>query len=94
MRPRPDRRATTARSAARRHRGTRRAIAAATGGRRVPYNPRVGAIRELSERFWSGAVPARELWKPTGASEEIVPGVVFLHAFANGSSPASAERRR
>lgn len=43
----------------------------------------MGAILELAERFWTGAVPARELWKPTGAREEIAPGVVFLHAFAN-----------
>ena len=42
-----------------------------------------GPIRDLAERFWSGAVPAGELWKPTGQTEEIAPGVVFLHTFAN-----------
>jgi alkyl sulfatase BDS1-like metallo-beta-lactamase superfamily hydrolase len=43
----------------------------------------MGAIRDVAERFWSGSVPPRELWRPTGASEEVAPGVVFLHAFAN-----------
>ena len=42
-----------------------------------------GAIRDLAERCWSGAVPASEFWKPTGQSEELSPGVVFLHTFAN-----------
>jgi len=42
-----------------------------------------GPIRELAERFWSGAMPAGQLWKPTGQTEELAPGVVFLHTFAN-----------
>ena len=42
-----------------------------------------GPIRDLAERCWSGAVPASEFWKPTGQSEELSPGVVFLHTFAN-----------
>jgi glyoxylase-like metal-dependent hydrolase (beta-lactamase superfamily II) len=42
-----------------------------------------GTIRDLAERGWSGAVPAGELWKPTGRAEEIAPGVIFLHTFAN-----------
>jgi alkyl sulfatase BDS1-like metallo-beta-lactamase superfamily hydrolase len=42
-----------------------------------------GPIRELAERFWSGVVPADQLWKPTGRTEELAPGVVFLHTFAN-----------
>jgi len=42
-----------------------------------------GPIRDLAERCWSGAVPARQLWKPTGQTEELVPGVIFLHTFAN-----------
>ena len=42
-----------------------------------------GPIRDLAERFWSGAVPPSELWKPTGQAEEVSPGVVFLHTFAN-----------
>jgi alkyl sulfatase BDS1-like metallo-beta-lactamase superfamily hydrolase len=42
-----------------------------------------GAIRELAEGAWTGQVPASQLWKPTGRAEEIAPGVVFLHTFAN-----------
>jgi alkyl sulfatase BDS1-like metallo-beta-lactamase superfamily hydrolase len=42
-----------------------------------------GAIRELAEAAWAGQVPAGQLWKPTGRAEEIAPGVVFLHTFAN-----------
>jgi alkyl sulfatase BDS1-like metallo-beta-lactamase superfamily hydrolase len=42
-----------------------------------------GPIRDLAERCWSGAVPAAELWKPTGQAEELADGVVFLHTFAN-----------
>jgi alkyl sulfatase BDS1-like metallo-beta-lactamase superfamily hydrolase len=45
----------------------------------------VGAIRDLAEKFWRGEVDPRELWKPTGQAEEIAPGLVFLHAFANVS---------
>jgi glyoxylase-like metal-dependent hydrolase (beta-lactamase superfamily II) len=45
----------------------------------------VGAILDLAEHFWSGTVDPRELWKPTGQTEEIAPGLVFLHAFANVS---------
>ena len=45
----------------------------------------MGAIRELAEKFWAGAVDPREFWKPTGQSEELAPGLVFLHAFANVS---------
>lgn len=40
-------------------------------------------IRALAERFWRGAMPRGELWRPTGQSEEIAPGVVFLHTWAN-----------
>jgi alkyl sulfatase BDS1-like metallo-beta-lactamase superfamily hydrolase len=43
----------------------------------------MGAIRELAERSWSGGVEPSLFWKPTGLSEEIAPGVFFLHAFAN-----------
>ena len=42
-----------------------------------------GTIRDLAEAGWSGAVPAGQLWKPTGRAEEIAPGVIFLHTFAN-----------
>jgi alkyl sulfatase BDS1-like metallo-beta-lactamase superfamily hydrolase len=43
----------------------------------------MGRIRELAEQCWSGGVEPYQFWKPTGAVEEIAPGVVFLHAFAN-----------
>jgi alkyl sulfatase BDS1-like metallo-beta-lactamase superfamily hydrolase len=43
----------------------------------------VGRIREMAEQGWSGTVEPYALWKPTGATEEIAPGVFFLHAFAN-----------
>jgi alkyl sulfatase BDS1-like metallo-beta-lactamase superfamily hydrolase len=43
----------------------------------------MGRIREMAEQGWSGAVEPYALWKPTGAIEEIAPGVFFLHAFAN-----------
>ncbi len=43
----------------------------------------MGAVLELAERFWSGSVTGRDLLRPTGHSEEIAPGVFFLHAFAN-----------
>jgi alkyl sulfatase BDS1-like metallo-beta-lactamase superfamily hydrolase len=45
----------------------------------------MGAIRELAEKFWNGETAPRDLWKPTGAAEEIAPGLVFLHTFANVS---------
>ncbi|HET8532843.1 MAG TPA: alkyl sulfatase dimerization domain-containing protein [Methylomirabilota bacterium] len=43
----------------------------------------MGRIREMAEQGWSGTVEPYVLWKPTGATEEIAPGVFFLHAFAN-----------
>lgn len=43
----------------------------------------MGAIRDLSERFWRGQIDPREHWKPTGAVEELLPGLFFVHAFAN-----------
>jgi alkyl sulfatase BDS1-like metallo-beta-lactamase superfamily hydrolase len=42
-----------------------------------------GPITVLAEQFWSGATPPAQLWKPTGQVEEMAPGVVFLHTFAN-----------
>ena len=42
----------------------------------------MGRIRELAERSWAAEIEPYELWKPTGATEEIAPGVFFLHAFA------------
>jgi alkyl sulfatase BDS1-like metallo-beta-lactamase superfamily hydrolase len=43
----------------------------------------MGRIREMAEQGWSGAVEPYTLWTPTGATEEIAPGIFFLHAFAN-----------
>jgi alkyl sulfatase BDS1-like metallo-beta-lactamase superfamily hydrolase len=43
----------------------------------------MGAIRDRAEQCWSGGVEPAEFWKPTGATEEIAPGVFFVHAFAN-----------
>src|SRR5262245_55766897 len=45
----------------------------------------MGAILDLAESAWTGAVDARSQWRPTGHREEIAPGLVFLHAFANVS---------
>ena len=45
----------------------------------------MGRIREMAEQCWSGAIEAYTCWSPTGATEEIAPGVFFLHAFANVS---------
>jgi alkyl sulfatase BDS1-like metallo-beta-lactamase superfamily hydrolase len=42
-----------------------------------------GPIRELAEACWSGSVAPDQLWKPTGRTEELGPGVIFLHTFAN-----------
>ena len=43
----------------------------------------MGQILERAEQCWSGGVEPREFWKATGATEEIAPGVFFVHAFAN-----------
>jgi alkyl sulfatase BDS1-like metallo-beta-lactamase superfamily hydrolase len=45
----------------------------------------MGRIREMAEQCWSGAIEPYTCWAPTGATEEIAPGVFFLHAFANVS---------
>jgi alkyl sulfatase BDS1-like metallo-beta-lactamase superfamily hydrolase len=42
-----------------------------------------GPIRELAEACWSGQVAPAQLWTPTGHTEELAPGVIFLHTFAN-----------
>src|SRR3990172_723056 len=56
----------------------------AARGRVLPVVHRlVGALLDLAEGFWSGAVPPAQFWAPTGRTEELAPGVVFLHAFAN-----------
>jgi len=43
----------------------------------------MGAILELAERFWQGAVAPDDLIRPTRQSEELAPGVFFLHTWAN-----------
>jgi alkyl sulfatase BDS1-like metallo-beta-lactamase superfamily hydrolase len=46
----------------------------------------VGAVLDLAERFWRGEMRGAELVRATGASEEIAPDVLFIHAFANVSA--------
>jgi alkyl sulfatase BDS1-like metallo-beta-lactamase superfamily hydrolase len=48
-------------------------------------------IRDLAERFWAGEVDPAQLWTPTGAREEIAPGLWFVHAFANVSVAPTAD---
>src|SRR5438876_6606330 len=43
----------------------------------------MGDILDLSERSWRGEIPPREMWRPTGKSEELAAGVHFFHAWAN-----------
>jgi len=43
----------------------------------------VGDVRSLAERFWRGEVRGPDLVRATGVTEEIAPGVLFAHAFAN-----------
>jgi alkyl sulfatase BDS1-like metallo-beta-lactamase superfamily hydrolase len=43
----------------------------------------VGDVRALAERFWRGDVRGPDLVRATGVTEEIAPGVLFAHAFAN-----------
>jgi hypothetical protein len=42
----------------------------------------MGQILDRAEQCWAGGVEPREFWKATGATEEIAPGVFFVHAFA------------
>ena len=42
-----------------------------------------GPISALAEQGWAGAVPITQIWKATGQVEELAPGLVFLHTFAN-----------
>jgi alkyl sulfatase BDS1-like metallo-beta-lactamase superfamily hydrolase len=51
----------------------------------------MGAIRDLAEGFWSGAVEPERFWRPTGQTEEMAPGVFFLHTFANMTVLRTAE---
>src|SRR5262245_8239762 len=43
----------------------------------------MGDILDLAERGWRGEISPREMWRPTGKSEELAPGVFFIHAWAN-----------
>jgi len=43
----------------------------------------MGVILDLAESFWQGQIPPRDMWRPTGKSEELAPGVVFFHTWAN-----------
>jgi alkyl sulfatase BDS1-like metallo-beta-lactamase superfamily hydrolase len=43
----------------------------------------VGDVLTLAERFWRGEIKGAELIRATGVTEEIAPGVLFAHAFAN-----------
>jgi alkyl sulfatase BDS1-like metallo-beta-lactamase superfamily hydrolase len=43
----------------------------------------VGDVLALAERFWRGEVRGADLVRATGVTEEIAPGVLFAHAFAN-----------
>ena len=43
----------------------------------------MGDVLALAERFWRGEVTGPDLVRATGVTEEIVPGVLFTHAFAN-----------
>jgi alkyl sulfatase BDS1-like metallo-beta-lactamase superfamily hydrolase len=43
----------------------------------------MGEVLDLAERFWRGEIPRRDLWRPTGRHEELAPGLVFFHTWAN-----------
>src|SRR5919108_1216189 len=43
----------------------------------------MGDVLTLAERFWRGEIKGPELIRATGATEEVAPGVLFAHAFAN-----------
>lgn len=43
----------------------------------------MGDVLKLAERFWRGEIKGAELIRATGMTEEIAPGVLFVHAFAN-----------
>jgi len=43
----------------------------------------MGEVLDLAERFWRGEIPHRDLWRPTGKHEELAPGLVFFHTWAN-----------
>ena len=43
----------------------------------------MGEVLDLAERFWRGEIPRRDLWRPSGKHEELAPGLVFFHTWAN-----------
>jgi len=43
----------------------------------------MGEVLDLAERFWRGEIPRLDLWRPTGAREELAPGTFFFHTWAN-----------
>src|SRR5215472_2047189 len=43
----------------------------------------MGEVLDLADRFWQGAIPRRDLWRPTGKYEELAPGLIFFHTWAN-----------
>src|SRR6266403_635689 len=51
----------------------------------------MGAVIDLSERFWRGEVRGPELVRASGAVEEIAPDVLFVHAFANVTALRTAD---
>lgn len=50
-----------------------------------------GPIRDLAERFWSGTVPPGQLWKATGRTEELSPGIIFAAAARESAERSRAE---
>jgi hypothetical protein len=38
----------------------------------------MGDVLDLAERFWRGEIPRRDLWRPSGTHEELVPGLGLL----------------
>src|SRR6266540_6826958 len=45
--------------------------------------PHMGEVLDLAERFWRGEIPRLDLWRPTGAREELASGTFFFHTWAN-----------
>ena len=43
----------------------------------------MGDVLTLAERFWRGEIKGPELIRATCVTEEIAPGMLFVHAFAN-----------
>src|SRR6266850_4126303 len=83
-----------ARPRGRRRRAARPALAAPSAHGRSPRRGgglSMGAVLDLSERFWRGEVRGPELVRASGAVEEIAPDVLFVHAFANVTALRTAD---